>query len=210
MRAPVLTQFLALLALVKPSQGTPTPAAEHYLTVSVVSILGFPQHAHRLGPGYIPTVFIDKSLRFAYSGEDWDRQCMEASDTTNGKLVRITDNCIFWQKNALWNWDVKGQIIFSTYRLLNLHPFNRHTENQCLELDEPEYLIDEPSLGEVTLALFYTCDGEPNQQWVALRDTRKIANVAKPNLCLSPVGDNGLLGAVDCRNAKDIGVTKKE
>lgn len=85
-----------------------------------------------------------------------------------------------------------------------------HTENQCLELAEPEYLIDEPSLGEVTLAQFYICDGEPNQQWVALRDTRKISNVAKPNLCLSPVCDNGLLGAVDCRNAKDIGVTRKE
>ena len=98
--------------MAKLSQGTPTPATEHYLTVSVVSILGSPQHAHRLGPGYIPTAFIDKTLRFAYSGEDWDRQCIEASggDTTNGKIVRTTDNCVFWQRNSLWDWDVKGQI----------------------------------------------------------------------------------------------------
>ncbi|KAF8415823.1 hypothetical protein EV426DRAFT_699059 [Tirmania nivea] len=147
MRTSLLMSLLALLALA-------TPTTEHYLTVSVVSILGSPKHAHRLGPGYIPTAFIDKSLRFAYSGEDWDKQCMEASrgDTTNGKLVRVTDT-------------LRIQV--------------------------------------------YTCDGGLNQEWVALRDTRKIANVGKPNLCLSPIGDSGLLGAVDCSNAKDIGVTKK-
>ena len=112
MRISLLTPSLTLLALAKPSQGTPTPAPKHYLTVSVVSILGSPEHAHRLGPGYIPTSFIGKTLRFAYSGDDWDRQCMEASggDTTNGKLVRITGNCVLWQKSALWSWDVKGQI----------------------------------------------------------------------------------------------------
>ena len=40
----------------------------------------------------------------------------------------------------------------SLHPITDLHSFTRHTENRCLELDEPEYLIDEPSLGEVTLA----------------------------------------------------------
>lgn len=107
-----LTPFLALLTLGQLGQGRPTPGTEHYLTVSVVSILGSLQHAHHLGPGYIPTAFIDQTIRLAYSGDTWDRECIEApeGDTTNGKLVRITDNCIFWQKNVLWNWDMKGQI----------------------------------------------------------------------------------------------------
>jgi len=51
-----------------------------------------------------------------------------------------------------WSGMITQVSLHHYIRLLTLHSFNRHSENRCLELDEPEYLIDEPSLGEVTLA----------------------------------------------------------
>jgi len=189
--------LVLLLLNLTHAYGAATPA-ENYQKVTVVNILGHPQHARVVGPGYVPSKFIDKDLRFAFSGDDWDKDCLEApaGDTTNGKLAKVTDSCEVWKPDSTWKWDSSGQII--------------HAPNSCLDLSDPETLLDAPELGKLNLVQFYTCDGGKNQQWVVLRAKSKIANVARPDLCLSPLGHEKLLVAVDCRNAKNIGVTEKK
>ncbi|KAF8477384.1 hypothetical protein BDZ91DRAFT_22421 [Kalaharituber pfeilii] len=194
MNLPLLIAFLATSAPI--ARALPSPS--EYLSVTVVNILGQHRHAYVIGPGYVPTSLIDKDLRFAFAGTNWDHHCLEAEggETGNGKLLRVTDNCGWWQNDAIWKWDMHGRIT--------------HSESRCVDLDDPETLLDAPELGTLNLVQFWTCDGSPNQQWVALKDSRKIANVAKPGLCLSPVGDKGLVAAVNCKHAKDIGVVVKE
>ena len=101
--------FWCLFALTKPTYGISSPKE----TVSVVNIFGLPRHAHLVGPGYVPSTFIDRDLRLAFSGENWDQECLEApgGDTTNGKLLHLMENCGEWPQDVIFRWETSGRIL---------------------------------------------------------------------------------------------------
>ena len=107
-----ISLFWSLLASTRPTLAISAPK-ESLLTVTVVNLFGAPRHAHVVGPGYVPTSFIDRDLRFAFSGGSWDQECLEATggDTTNGKLLHLGENCSDWQPDVIFRWDISGRIM---------------------------------------------------------------------------------------------------
>ncbi|KAI5810119.1 hypothetical protein DFH27DRAFT_521738 [Peziza echinospora] len=198
---PSLLRILLLLAPPSSVYVSASPTQTPYLTVTFARIFGTYQQCHDLGHGYIPLSVEGRDLRISFSGESTGQgeegvefvKIRKGGGTENGKLVGVGGGGGGEaDEETLFRWDMEGRI--------------SHKETRCLDLTEPESLIDAPQLGLVNLVQFWTCDGGTNQQWVALQNSRKIASVAHPGLCLSPLelGDEDVLGGVECGVAREI------
>lgn len=92
-----------------------TALASPLNTITYSNVFGKHQKVHPVeGGGYIPVRYVGHDLRIAFAGHGWDHQCLEAfgARTENGQLVHVTDNCRWWQRDAIFRWNEDGTITY--------------------------------------------------------------------------------------------------